>query len=587
MVTERVISRNANMDVDLETNLQNASVAISRVKENTDGFRNRNQFYKKGPEGNQGYVESLVGTERVKRQGNNEGPDGRPGIAGRDRPRNLADDGRNIEGSEIDRQRDLILARSLEKPVLTEQVERFRNSFRMLGETLDLTVSPNSELGKELIKERKLYRSTPEYKLAVEISDKYPLNNSYTPDYFKNRLKEVRRMESFFSAVPDSLDLIKEVNGIEVGAPEMCARTKATFYTYRSAISLIANVKLKEAIAFFRLEKNLVKTTFFNIYKKLIPNAIKILERYPPISKPHDHRIKALQKVQAGERVQNLFDLHKPERDFWRLRNNLARDKQINGMINMLDRLEQNWPTYIDDLWKHSDKLKPEQKTALALMINTGCRNVELVNGIKIERADRPWKDGVEREERIRLTVHSAKFKEVNTNDPNLKRYNKGQEFRTLLIVNNHPTINHLHSLVSQDKPLLFQIDNVKKLEFLKQYSQNLLIAHNKKMVRQGYPRLSALEMKQTFVTPYVFRHAFSARIKTELDKDETAISLGHVNPKMQVQYGSAKQRGGAGSGGKIIRVVGSRPTVKDNPKPGKRKDAFMSGILSQKGFKV
>lgn len=73
---------------------------------------------------------------------------------------------------------------------------------------------------------------------------------------------------------------------------------------------------------------------------------------------------------------------------------------------------------------------------------------------------------------------------------------------------------------------------------------------------------------KNVKITPYSFRHAFSAHVKGHWeeffdDLDDVSVALGHRTEKMKTMYGSRNQ-GGSG-GAKITRVQGSNAVKRNN----------------------
>lgn len=420
---------------------------------------------------------------------------------------------------------------------------RLMDNLKSMKQKLENFIKPLSQTALKLNEDRMYIKYTPEFGLAERICKQYPFVKEVKPQYYKERLQEVSSMERKFGVNVGSLDLLSTINGKEVGAPEMVSNSKNMFNTYRSALVVVARTKLFEAVNFFKNEKELYKSAFYDHVKTLF-NATKLLKRYIPQIKPFDNLVESNMRRQQGFHVPNYYDDLRQERELFKIRNGLKMDKQEKQMRNMLDVLAKNWPNYMDDMFSASVALPERRRIALAIMMNTGLRNQEFMNGVEISKSNG----------KLEIKINSAKYEDVQSSDPNIKRYNKGQEYRILTFERNHPSVEFLYKIA----PLTFKLNSVKELDFVKPFSQKILELKNK-----ATNFLDSYNLKKTFVTPYVFRHAISARLKNELSSEDVSVAMGHNSLQMKLKYGQKTQAGGAGKGGTVMKVQGSREIKK------------------------
>lgn len=188
-------------------------------------------------------------------------------------------------------------------------------------------------------------------------------------------------------------------------------------------------------------------------------------------------------------------------------------DKKIEGKRKSLKGLPKDWIGQLIGV------LPIQHQNAALLMAVTGCRPVELKNGVLLELVD---------DDRLRITIKGAKY----------KKNKQGQKERVLTIA-------------SWTVPGLFNLA----------YEQPREIWISRESYRKAVRRaIDKLGFKG--VSPYSFRHQFAADLKAELGTNWThedlAKALGHITDRCQQYYGHPNQKRGGGSGILNVEASGS-----------------------------
>lgn len=186
----------------------------------------------------------------------------------------------------------------------------------------------------------------------------------------------------------------------------------------------------------------------------------------------------------------------------------------------VLAQLPSDWRAR---MWEAVPK-RGKYRDAIAILSCTGCRPAELEAGIKVERLNEGILFKV-----TGATTHDGKF---------------GQKERSILIRIDSPEAAHLErQLAVQGSPLIVTA----KAALLK----DSVVGISKKI----WPR------RKAHVTPYVYRHQFSADLKADdLDSDQVAQALGHSVEETQRFYGHRRQ---ARRGGNRVLAVKATRTVR------------------------
>lgn len=190
---------------------------------------------------------------------------------------------------------------------------------------------------------------------------------------------------------------------------------------------------------------------------------------------------------------------------------------KVSGKRKFLNRLPEGWMGML------IDELPIQHQEPAMLMALTGCRPAELGKGILLEVIDDDY---------LKVTIKGAKYKEGL----------QGQKERTLNI---HAW--HAHRL------------------FNLAYEEPVEVTINTESFRKAVRR-TADKLGFKGVSPYCFRHQFSANMKAELGDrwthEDLAKALGHITDRCQQYYGHPNQKRGKGSG--ILAVEASGPVKKN-----------------------
>lgn len=185
------------------------------------------------------------------------------------------------------------------------------------------------------------------------------------------------------------------------------------------------------------------------------------------------------------------------------------------------------------------DAATPTQRPAVAVLWATGCRPIELENGVDISRN----KAGA-----LVVRIPGAKVSE---------KMGSGQPVRALVIDESTPAGQALAAVLGSEKQITVQrvADRLNK-------------------------DFAAIRAKiGGKMSPYSMRHQVGANLKAELGPDgadKVAEALGHRTTKSQSRYGSVSQAQSGGAG--ILRTAathkiketrsGPRPSTSKNPSP-------------------
>ena len=297
--------------------------------------------------------------------------------------------------------------------------------------------------------------------------------------------------------------------------PEEIAGTRGSFQIYRAAAVHNARTELRAALKdrdailrTQRTEKGTEKTaqksardsaqkpahdstqtrSDLRAAEARIRDAVKTLERYPPGT--GDPRA----------------DMQRPS-----AYTGAAHSDRSNGKRDALDQRPADWR---DRLW---GEIKERDKDAVAVTALTGARPAELVKGVRVQHE--PNGD-------LKFTIRGAKLGD-----------DRGQEKREIVIsrTDAEKSVEGRH-LLAEIKP--GQGRDV-RVGDAKNFSDR---------VRHASER--AMPGERT-VSPYDFRHAFSARLKADehLTPADRAAALGQQATRSQEAYGRASSAGHSGSG--------------------------------------
>lgn len=279
--------------------------------------------------------------------------------------------------------------------------------------------------------------------------------------------------------------------------PEEIAGTKKAFYAYRAAEVFRHKVALKDAL---RERDKAYRGKDWNGMKEAeqcIRGALAFFARYQP----------------GGTREENLhrtpvFHVREPS-------------TRSNGKRASVSSLPRDWR---DRIWNSTP---PQDRDAVSVTAVTGLRPSELEKGVRIWRTE----DGL-------------KFRIYGTKVDNAR--GKGQPHRDLRISRSEleKSVEGRHLLDAQKSDL-----RLVKL-------QGNAKAFTARMHRTS---IRAMAEAGERVSPYTYRHAFSARLKAEgRDEKEIARAMGHQADRSQQAYGRRSQGNYAG-GGTITSATAAR----------------------------
>jgi integrase len=270
--------------------------------------------------------------------------------------------------------------------------------------------------------------------------------------------------------------------------PEQIAGTKQSFYTYRAALVHEARTELRTA-----LRDRDVAARAHNPEQKMnaearIKTHTETLTRYAP---------------SAGDLAQDMERKSAYTGD--------RKSERSNGKREALDSRPADWR---DRVWK---EIQPRDRDAVAVTALTGVRPAELEKGVQVRNAG----------DSLQFKIEGAK---TNGSD-------RGQEQRTITISKQEAAKSvegrHLLDTVKPGQEREVKIGDA---------------ANFSDRVRHASER--AMPGERT-VSPYDYRHAFSARIKDDarLTQSDRAAALGQQSERSQSAYAGAGSAGSAGSG--------------------------------------
>lgn len=271
--------------------------------------------------------------------------------------------------------------------------------------------------------------------------------------------------------------------------PEEYAQSKKGFYFYRAAMIACTLSSIHDELTIIdRLQK---KTDPAWVAKaKALSRQLGILKRYPPDQKKLHLGASILGKWQATGKA-----------------------PRSNSKRPGLGGLPQNWCSCF---WKSFPE-DSSYRLPLAILISTGCRPSELVKGVRVERDESGD---------LLFCIQGSKT--------HGGKY--GQQYRQITIAADSEEASFLlRSAEANQGTMTVFVKNAKALT-------ESIRRHSKKI----WPR------RKYIVSPYSFRHQFSADLKNEYEPDEIAMALGHCVCKTQQYYG-VRQQGRAGR--KLIMV--------------------------------
>lgn len=292
---------------------------------------------------------------------------------------------------------------------------------------------------------------------------------------------------------------------VNKSTPEKISGTKNSFYVYRAAEIFRNKIELKSALRdrdnALREKDSASRVKNIEAVKSAEQRVIKSLEffsRYQP----------------GGTREENL-----KRENVLRVTKNSDRS---NAKRESISRIPSDWR---EKVWK---ELAPRDRDALAVTAITGLRPSELEGGVRIR------KNG----ENFEFRIKGTKVDKVRQ---------KGQEFRIINV-----TIKDL-SESSEGRHLLNAQRNVSREVKIEQSAK----AFTARINRAGERAMPQVGEK---VSPYSYRHAFSARLKSaNRSPEEIAKAMGHRAERSQQEYGRKSQAKNAGSGG-IASASAARP---------------------------
>jgi integrase len=276
--------------------------------------------------------------------------------------------------------------------------------------------------------------------------------------------------------------------------PEAGTTSKRTYYRRRAALTWGAQQALEQML---REQDRAQKAGDWNQVRRVLASmtdVISLLERYPPQREP-------------GEGL--------TENRQCPIENPAPRKSKKAGLA----KLPADWR---EQLWSI---LPPASKyrSAIAVLELAGARPSELVAGVDVVS------DG----ENLHITIYGTK-RGVDGQH--------GRESRTITLAVDTPQAKWLWRAAAESTGgVRVTVESAKRLA-----------DEVARLGRRLWPR------KRDTVSPYTYRHAFAADVKTQHpeDWDTIAAALGHSVPETQRHYGRAKQS--RGGGGRFLGIAAS-----------------------------
>lgn len=280
--------------------------------------------------------------------------------------------------------------------------------------------------------------------------------------------------------------------------PEKIAGTKKSFYAYRAAEVFRYKSALKTAL---RDRDRAYRDKDLAEAQKAelrINESLEFFSRYQP----------------GGTREENM------QRQT-RVRINETHERS-NGKRNSMSYLPTDWR---EKVWRNSPK---RDRDAIAVTALTGLRPSELEKGVRIRKVN----------ESFEFRIQGSKVDE---------RRQKGQAYRTITI-----PISELRNTVEGRHLIQAQRGQFRQVKL-----EGSAKAFSARVSRAGARALPGTDER---VSPYTYRHAFSARLKSAgRSPEEIAKAMGHRAERSQQEYGRKGQAQNAGAGA-IASASAARP---------------------------
>jgi len=271
--------------------------------------------------------------------------------------------------------------------------------------------------------------------------------------------------------------------------PEQIAHTKNSYYTYRAAAVHAARTELRTALR----DRDAATRTHDSEQKLDAETRIKAssetLAQYAP---------------GTGDRTQDMQRTS--------LYTGAAHSERSNGKRDALNSRPNDWRDRV------FAEVQPRDRDAVAVTALTGARPAEVERGVTVRNTG----------EILHIKIQGAK---CNGND-------RGQQWREISISYTEA------SKSTEGRHLLEQVkpgrESIIKIGDTGNFSDRVRSASDRAMPDQQKP-----------VSPYDYRHAFSARLKADerLSASDRAAAMGQQSERSQSEYGTASQASKAGAG--------------------------------------
>lgn len=291
-----------------------------------------------------------------------------------------------------------------------------------------------------------------------------------------------------------------------------------SFYANRSALVFVCLGALKNGVAVLEDEK---RQRAADARMKIVrmKNALRHLDEIAPIDPDEEQREDYAFKIMVIKTAE-------------------ASTRSRRGNMRELNQIGD----WLGDVWHVA--AKTEHAALIAVLILTGCRPAELLHGVRIRREGRG----------LVIRLQGAKVRDGET-----AKNQTGQAWREIEVDLQTEPARYLESLISNARPILIVGSDFKKSFVDRARELRRLVDEI------GGKALGA----GVSLSPYDFRHAFSAFLKADdtLDHTEIAKALGQRSTSSQTHYGTARQVGSA----QRSRVVGVQAASEVRvPKPRK-----------------
>lgn len=294
--------------------------------------------------------------------------------------------------------------------------------------------------------------------------------------------------------------IVDRLNELDKTPVSHCT-TKNTFYLYRAAWSYVYSTRIYNNLKLSDAIKSIDELIYIS---KEIKQDLDKLKLFPP-----DCNFENIKKAECR--------LYRSE---WQDVKNLAPPSKSKKF--QTNKLPSDWQ---DKIFQKALRQNSKYLDAIATLSLSGCRPAELENGIGLQ---------LQEDQSIKVIIRSKKTYGG--------KY--GQQLRTFSI--NSKSVEYVYlinRLQLNGGDLYVSIDK----------SKNLSEAV-RKLSTAVFP------MIQLKISPYNYRHAFSANLKgVHIDREGVALSLGHCSDSSQRFYASGKK----GRGGFEIKEIQGTNLVK------------------------